>query len=65
MKDGEALGVEATPSLFINGEKIDGAQPMEYVYRMIDNALVAAGQTPPPAPAQPVSPATPATKPGN
>ena len=65
LKDGEALGVDATPSLFINGEKIDGAQPMEYVYRMIDKALVAAGQTPPPAPAQPVSLATPATKPGN
>ena len=65
LKDGEALGVEATPSLFINGEKIDGAQPMEYVYRMIDNALIAAGQTPPPTPAQPVSPAVPAAKPGN
>jgi protein-disulfide isomerase len=65
MKDGEALGVEATPSLFINGEKIDGAQPMEYVYRMIDNALVAAGQKPPPAPAPTVTPAAPATKPGN
>jgi protein-disulfide isomerase len=65
MKDGEALGVEATPSLFINGEKIDGAQPMEYVYRMIDNALVAAGQKPPPAPAPTVNPAAPATKPGN
>jgi protein-disulfide isomerase len=73
MKEGDALGVEATPSLFINGEKVDGAQPMEYVYRIIDNALVAAGQTPPPAPppappptASPAtSPATPATKPGN
>jgi len=42
------LGVEATPALFINGERLEGALPIEYVYRMIDNALVAAGQTPPP-----------------
>ena len=48
MKEGEALGVGATPALFINGEKLEGAEPVEYVYRMIDNALVAAGQTPPP-----------------
>lgn len=42
------LGVEATPALYINGERLEGAFPIEYVYRMIDNALVAAGQTPPP-----------------
>lgn len=65
MKEAEALGVEATPALFINGEKLEGAQPMEYIYGMIDGALVAAGQTPP-APPQPAAPA-PATaaKPGN
>jgi protein-disulfide isomerase len=62
MKEGEALGVEATPALFINGEKIEGAQPIEYVYRMIDGALVAAGQKPP-AP-EATSPAA-APKPGN
>ncbi|RZU42119.1 DsbA family protein [Edaphobacter modestus] len=48
MKAGSDLGVEATPALFINGERLEGALPIEYVYRMIDNALVAAGQTPPP-----------------
>ncbi len=57
MKDAEALGVSATPALFINGEKIEGAQPMEYVYRMIDGALLAAGKTPPPAPAEAAAPA--------
>jgi protein-disulfide isomerase len=62
MKDAEALGVSATPALFINGEKIEGAQPLEYVYRMIDGALVAAGKTPPPAP---VTSAAPAAKQGN
>jgi protein-disulfide isomerase len=66
LKLGEKLDVDATPALFINGEKIEGALPLEYVYRMIDNALIASGQTPPPPvpiPAQPQAP--PATKPGN
>jgi predicted DsbA family dithiol-disulfide isomerase len=66
-KLGESLGVEATPALFINGEKIEGAQPLANVYRMIDDALTASGQTPPPPPAAPVPtpPQTPpATKPG-
>jgi len=72
MKLGESLGVDSTPALFINGEKLEGALPLEYVYRMIDNALIASGQTPPPpppatpalpAPAQPQT--SPATKPGN
>jgi protein-disulfide isomerase len=69
MKLGESLGVEATPALFINGEKVEGALPLEYVYRMIDNALIASGQTPPPpppaAPTQAQPQTTPATKPGN
>lgn len=59
-KEGEALGISATPTLFINGEKVEGAQPMEYIYRMIDGALIAAGKTPPPT----VAPA-PAPKQGN
>ena len=66
VRDGEALGVDSTPALFINGEKVEGAQPIEYVYRMIDNALLASGQTPPPAVPIPKPPqAPPATKPGN
>jgi len=69
MKLGESLGVDSTPALFINGEKVEGALPLEYVYRMIDNALIASGQTPPPpppaAPIQAQPQTTPATKPGN
>ena len=61
IKEGEALGVQATPALFINGEKIEGAQPIEYVYRMIDGALVAAGVKPP----APVPPPAAIPKPGN
>jgi len=64
----EGLGVEATPALFINGEKLEGAQPIEYVYRMVDSALTAEGIVPPPpvpvaAPA-PATPAAAAVKPG-
>jgi protein-disulfide isomerase len=69
MKLGESLGVDSTPALFINGEKVEGAQPLEYVYRMIDSALIASGQTPPPppppAPTQTAPQTTPANKPGN
>ena len=73
VKEGEALGVDSTPALFINGEKLEGAYPIEDVYRMIDSALVAQGKTPPPPAAKPVTPAIdasgvntkPAPKPGN
>jgi len=68
VKEGEALGVEATPVLFINGEKVEGAQPLANLYRMIDNALIASGQTPPPPPTTPIptpSQTLPAPKPGN
>jgi protein-disulfide isomerase len=64
MAEATGLGVDSTPALFINGEKLEGAVPLEYVYRMIDGALVAAGQTPPPPPA-PAVVAAPATKTGN
>jgi protein-disulfide isomerase len=67
---GETLGVDATPAIFINGEILEGFAPLEDVYRMIDNALIASGQTPPPPPpvtaTPPAQPQTPAaTKPGN
>ncbi len=55
MKIGDDLGIEATPVLFINGEKLEGAYPLSDIFRMVDQALVAAGQTPPP----PYTPPTP------
>ena len=58
MKIGEDLGIEATPVLFINGEKLEGAYPLTDIFRMVDQALVAAGQTPPP-PYTPPSPPKP------
>jgi protein-disulfide isomerase len=63
MKIGDELGVEATPVLFINGEKLEGAYPLVDVFRMVDEALVALGKTAPPPYQEPAP--TPAPKPGN
>jgi protein-disulfide isomerase len=58
--EGEAdpLRIGGVPTLFINGEKVDQVLPIEAIYRIIDRALVAAGQTPPP-PAAKAAPAKP------
>jgi protein-disulfide isomerase len=47
MKEAESLGVDGTPSLFIDGEHINGALPAEQVWIVIDRALRAAGVEPP------------------
>jgi protein-disulfide isomerase len=39
MKEAEGVGVEATPTLFINGQKIDGAVPITEVRAALDQAL--------------------------
>lgn len=39
MKEAESIGVEATPTLFINGEKIDGAVPPSELRAALDRAL--------------------------
>lgn len=64
--DGEsdALRVNSTPTMFINGEKVEGVLPIETLYAVIDRALVAAGETPPPPPVKPAT-APPAAKPGS
>lgn len=61
MREAEALQIQSTPTLFINGEKLEGAVPMEYVYRMIDGALVAQGLKPPAPAATPATPAATTT----
>ena len=60
MKEADALKVDGTPTLFINGERVAGAQPIATVWSAIDRALRAQGITPPanpqaasPAPAKP------------
>ena len=54
-KEAESLGVDGTPALFIEGERINGAVPEEQVWLVIDRALRAAGQEPPATPAQPAN----------
>jgi protein-disulfide isomerase len=39
LKDGDSVGVDATPELFVNGEKIDGAVPISQVRAALDRAL--------------------------
>ncbi|HYM76600.1 MAG TPA: thioredoxin domain-containing protein [Candidatus Dormibacteraeota bacterium] len=59
MKEADALGVNATPTLFINGQKIDGAVPISEVRAALDTALRDAGQ---PVPEHIPSAPTPASK---
>ena len=53
--EAESLGLEGTPAMFINGERIPGALPEPQLWLVIDRALRAAGVQPPPA--QPETPA--------
>ncbi len=43
--EGAALGVESTPTIFVNGEKIDGALPISELRVVLDRALVQASVT--------------------
>jgi protein-disulfide isomerase len=54
-KQADALGIEGTPALFIEGERINGAMPEEQLWLVIDRALRAAGEEPPP-PEKPQAP---------
>jgi len=54
-KEANALGVDGTPALFIEGERINGAVPEEQLWKVIDRALRAAGEVPPPEPSQPAN----------
>jgi protein-disulfide isomerase len=47
MHEGDTVGVEATPTMFVNGQKLDGAVPAEDVRAALDQALKDAGVTPP------------------
>jgi protein-disulfide isomerase len=47
LKEGDDLGVNATPALFVNGHKLDGAVPISEVRETIDQALKDVGVAPP------------------
>jgi len=47
LHEGDNLGVDATPTMFVNGQKLDGAVPAEDVRLALDQALKDAGVAPP------------------
>ena len=60
IKEGDALGVDGTPTMFVNGERVDGAVPPEELRLVLDRALRDAGQ---PVPAAAEAPAPPPPSP--
>ena len=58
MKLSDILDIESTPTLYVNGEEVEGAVPEDVLWPVIDRALVSEGVTPPPDPyVQPAKPA--------
>jgi protein-disulfide isomerase len=51
MHEADSLGITATPTMYVNGEKIDGAVPPEEIRAVFDRALTEAGVAPPEHPA--------------
>ncbi len=47
MHEADTIGVEATPTIYVNGQKLDGAVPEDEVRLALDQALKDAGVTPP------------------
>lgn len=51
IREGESLNISATPTMFINGEEMDGALPANEIRATLDRALQEAGVQPPAHPA--------------
>ena len=50
-KEADALGIDGTPAVFVDGERINGgAVPEDELWAAIDRALVAEGEQPPASP---------------
>jgi protein-disulfide isomerase len=62
LKEGDNLGVDATPAMFVNGQKLDGAVPISEVRATLDQALKDAGVAPPDHTPSDHKPATADTK---
>ena len=52
VKEGEALGVDGTPTMFVNGRSVNGARTAEEFRAVFDSALQQAGVA---APVHPVA----------
>ncbi len=64
MAEGDTVNVTATPTVFVNGERLEGALDANEVRAALNRELLAAGVQPPPSPPPPVPaspPAHPAT----
>ncbi len=59
--EGDSLGINSTPTLYVNGEEVVGAIPGREFRRILDRALLDAGEQVPTAAAQ----SSPAPKPGS
>ncbi|MBV8672056.1 MAG: DsbA family protein [Acidobacteriaceae bacterium] len=65
MKQADSLGIQQTPTIYVNGEMLAGAMPTSALWAIIDRALVSEGITPPASEYnQPAKPAQPASQPG-
>ncbi len=53
MTEADSIGVNATPTLFVNGERLEGAVDLEEVKAALNQRLLEAGVQPPAAPATP------------
>jgi len=60
MAEGDSIGVNATPTVFVNGERLEGAVDLDEMRAALNQRLLEAGVQPPPAPAP--SHAAPASK---
>jgi protein-disulfide isomerase len=63
MHEGDNLGVDATPTMFVNGQKLDGAVPPDEVRLAFDQALTDAGVAPPEHKTAPAEAKTPPAAP--
>ena len=58
MAEGDSVGVSATPTIFVNGQRVEGADP-DQLKAALNQQLLAAGVQPPAAPAPAPTPASP------
>jgi protein-disulfide isomerase len=59
MAEGDKIGVNATPTVFINGERLEGAMDADEVKSALNRQLLAVGVQPPASPAAPATPPHP------
>ncbi len=64
MKQADSLGIQQTPTVYVNGEMLAGAMPTQALWAIIDRALTSEGITPPPNEYNQPKPAQQPSQPG-